>query len=118
MRFGFEMGDVEQSPEAHLMDKARFKLLSRPRGRRKPKVWWLECQWFDLEAFDKHRHWLWDKEFIEHWHLPNPWGNKFMTLAGAKDHYKTMRPAGYFDNISGRCWRIKNIITGEIYLLQ
>lgn len=116
--FNFELPDAEASPEADLVDKARFKLAGKGTPRKKEKIWYLEYHWMSKDHHAKHKSWLLrNQAYTSQW-TRNTFGHKFMTLAGAQDHFKTMRPTTYFNDIEGRDWRIRNTRTGEIYTLQ
>lgn len=110
--------EVDQSPEAAVMDKAKVKLLNRPTGKKKDKPWRIEAKWDSKAGYEKNVSDFWKEYYLfeSGWHHCMQHGYKkgFTTLAGAQSHFKAMRLSG---DLQQRQWRVRNVKTTETHLL-
>ncbi len=113
-----EPDEVDGAPEGGLLDKAKVKLLGKP-AKKKEKPWALECKWNSRADYEKHIRPIWrDRHpYTTKWWSPLWSSGKFTTLAGARDNFKTRGLQTFYDEVSGRSWRIRNTKTGAIYHL-
>ena len=81
------------------------------RKRPKPKRdWAIEFRWLSVDDWKKHK-FMHDDEFTLAWKE----SGKFETKESALYNIRNSKPGTYIDLVSGREFRIKNLITGDVY---
>lgn len=110
---------AEEYPEELTKDKAKLVHAGKPAKKGK-KIFLIEYKWKSQEDFVKYRRPYWKGfTYSDQWQH-NDFGCRFHTLEGARDSFKTIRPhmglnnQVFHDPVSGRNWRIRNEVTGEI----
>lgn len=102
-------------PDQTTLDKAIPQTPGRRSGKKGKKIWRMEYQWRSAEDFKKYAWWFFERKegYSDSWNKLD----SFISPRSASDHFRSMRPTTYWDCVSGRNFRIRNLQTGEVIQL-